>query len=85
MSNISSLYKETGWQSLEIHRHILTLKMLYKIINNESANYLKDILLPKLSEVPYSLQRLCQDIDTRPSVSDFIFPRNGPISLKDLN
>ena len=53
-SNISSLYKETGWQSLETRRHILILKMLYKIINNESANYVKDILLPRLSEVPSS-------------------------------
>ena len=50
--------------------------MLYKIINNESANYMKDILLPRLSEVPSSLLRLRQDIDTRPSVGDLIFPRN---------
>ena len=73
-SNISSLYNETGWQSLSTRREILTLKMLYKTINGQSSSYLKEILLPRLSTIPPHLLRLRQNIESRPTIGDFILP-----------
>ena len=73
-SNISSLYNETGWQSLSTCREILTLKMLYKTINGQSSSYLKEILLPRLSTIPPHLLRLRQNIESRPTIGDFILP-----------
>ena len=44
-TNISKLYKELGWESLADRRTFRRLTLYYKILNNKTPSYLKDLVL----------------------------------------
>ena len=46
----SALVKETGWQTLQQHRDLHKLIMLYKILNNLAPNYLQELMPPFASQ-----------------------------------
>jgi len=72
-SNIANLYKDCNWESLNIRRDKHILKMIYKIMNNQAPNYLKNIIPNRKFEVvPYPLR----------NSEDFIVPGSRLESFK---
>ena len=50
-SSLSSLYFETGWETLADRRKCKNLNLMYKIINNDSPSYLVDLLPYRVQEI----------------------------------
>ena len=50
-SSLSSLYFETGWETLADRRKSKKLNLMYKIINNDSPSYLVDLLPYRVQEI----------------------------------
>ena len=51
LTSIDSLYKETGWQRLTERREIHRLTYLYKMVNNLTPPYLRNILPNRFQDI----------------------------------
>ena len=47
---LASIYRETGWVTLNVRMKVKNLTLFYKILNNLTPEYLSDLIPPTVSE-----------------------------------
>ena len=85
LCSIHRLYRETGWETLQLRRNKHKLFQLYKIINSQTPEYLKSLLPPRMYELTEYALRNNNDFAIPVSRTAVFTNSFLPSALRDWN